>query len=314
MMENLNVQIVLATYNGERFLRQQLESILLQSYQNFKVLIRDDGSTDNTIHILLEYQNKYPEKFKLDTSNNKNLGATQNFAFLLSKTQADYIFFCDQDDIWLKDKVEKSLQKILEIENNNNSIPCLVFSDMKWIDEQNNVIFESVWKRMHLSPRVFSLNRLLIQNIPHGCTMVINKAMRNLACPIPNDAILHDHWIALLAVCCGKFDYLTEPGVLLRYHDKSVTRKLLTFSEKLKKYFDNLKSGREYEYYIKIRVNQAKALQIRASSFIQEEQYVLLQQFILLENTSGVRRKKIFIKNQFYRTTFWHTFKMIFRA
>jgi glycosyltransferase involved in cell wall biosynthesis len=307
------VEILLATYNGEKFIQEQLDSLMNQSDINFKILIRDDGSTDNTIKIINEYQQKFPTKIAVLKDNKKNVGATQNFGILLQYATADYIFFCDQDDIWLPNKIEVSLQKMKAIEN-DKAIPCIIFSDMKVIDEYGNITSDSVWQQLHLHPKYFVLNRLLVQNIPHGCTMLINKAMRNLASPIPKAAMLHDHWIALLAASCGKFDYIEKPTLLLRNHTQNVTRKPTSITQKIKRFSNNFLSKTEYEYYIKIRVEQAKALQLRASSFISDEHFDMLKQFNLLEKTKGIARKKIFIKHHFYRTTPWHTIKMILRS
>jgi glycosyltransferase involved in cell wall biosynthesis len=219
------VQILLATYNGERFLREQLDSLFNQTFSHFTVLIRDDGSTDNSLRIIETYQQKYPSKIIVLKDNKKNVGAAQNFGILLEHSTADYIFFCDQDDIWLPEKIEVSLKRMKLTEAGNIIKPCLIFSDMKAIDEAGNITADSVWKQLHLNPEYFTLNRLLVQNIPHGCTMLMNKAMRILASPIPKDAILHDHWIALLAVTCGNFNFIQEPTLLLRDHAQSVTRK-----------------------------------------------------------------------------------------
>jgi glycosyltransferase involved in cell wall biosynthesis len=308
------VQILLATYNGERFLREQLDSLFNQTFSHFTVLIRDDGSTDKSLRIIETYQQKYPSRIIVLKDNKKNVGAAQNFGILLEHSTADYIFFCDQDDIWLPEKVEISLEKMKSTEQENAAKPCLIFSDMKAMDEAGKITADSVWKQLYLHPEYFTLNRLLVQNIPHGCTMLINRAMRNLATPIPKDAILHDHWIALLAVTCGNFNFIQEPTLLLRDHAQSVTRKPASLTDKIKRFSTNFLSKKEYEYYIKIRVNQAKALQLRTSSFINEEQFDLLKKFLQLEKTSGMERKKIFIQNKFYRTTFWHTLKMILRS
>jgi len=308
------VQILLATYNGERFLREQLDSLFSQTFQDFSILVRDDGSTDNTLKIIEEYQQKFSAKIILLKDNKKNVGATQNFGILLEKSDADYVFFCDQDDIWLNNKIEISLQKMQAIEKGNIATPCLIFSDMKSMDEAGNIIADSVWQQLHLHPKYFILNRLLVQNIPHGCTMLINRAMRNLATPIPKQAMLHDHWIALLAVSSGKFDFIAEPTLLLRNHAQNVTRKSVSILDKLNRFLTNSLSKEQYEHYIKIRVNQAKALQLRASSFINDEHFDVLKNFIKLEKTKGFDRKKIFLQNKFYRTTFLHTLKMILRS
>lgn len=308
------VEVLLASYNGEKFLQEQLDSLINQTFSDFKITIRDDGSTDNTLKIIETYSQKYPSKISLLKDDKKNVGATQNFGILLESSTADYIFFCDQDDIWLPNKMEISLQKMKIIEQENKATPCLIFSDMKAIDEAGKIISNSVWQQLHLHPKYFTLNRLLVQNIPHGCTMLINKAMRNLAVPIPKAAMLHDHWIALLAATCGKYDFIKTPTLLLRNHAENVTRKKTSIFQKLKRFSSNFLSKKEYEYYITIRVNQAKALQLRTSTFISDEKFEVLKKFISLENANGISRKKIFIKNQFYRTTPWHTFKMIFRS
>ena len=309
-----SVQILLATYNGEKFLREQLDSLLNQTFQDFTVLIRDDGSTDATLKIIEEYQQKHQAQINLIKDDKQNVGVTQNFNLLLEKSTADYLFFCDQDDVWLNEKIELSLKKIQSLEAKNHSTPCMIYSDMKAIDEQGNITSDSVWQQLKLHPKYFTLNRLLVQNIPHGCTMVINKAMRNLAFPIPIDAILHDHWIALLAVTTGKFVAIETPLVLLRNHGENVTRKKSSFTEKLKRLVGNFLSKDEYEYFIKIRVTQAKALLGNPKNHLNKLQIETIQHFIQLESTRGFSRKKLFLQYKFFRTTFWHTLKMITRA
>lgn len=313
-MENPVVHILLATYNGEKFLRQQLDSLFNQTYKSFTLLVRDDGSTDNTLKIVEEYNSIFQGKIEIVKDEKKNVGAAQNFGILLAYSNADYIFLCDQDDIWIENKIEISLSKIFALENNQTNSPCVVFSDMKLIDESGALLNESLWKELHLHPDYFTLNRLLIQNIPHGCTMVINKAMRDLAIPVPPEVILHDHWIALLAASCGKWDYISTPTVLLRNHSQNVTRKKTTVADKLIRFTTNLFSKTEYEHFIRIRVRQAKALQQRTSKCIDKKNAEIIENFICLESTAGFTRKKILLANKFFRTSFLHTLKMILRA
>ncbi len=309
------VQIVLATFNGERFIRQQLDSLVQQSYTDFTVLIRDDGSTDHTITIISEYQSKYPDKFFLLQDHLKNnSGAKGNFSLLLEKTTADYIFFCDQDDVWNDDKVAFELQKIKTLENGEQCYPCMVFSDMKVINESGIEIQSSLWKLLHLHPDFFVLNRLLVQNIPHGCSMVINKAMRDLACPIPEAAIMHDHWIALLAASCGRWEAIATPSLRIRNHEENVTRKQSSLLQKIQRISKNLFSKKAYEYFFKIRVAQAEALLLQCGTLLNADQIYLLNNFITLSKTKGLARKKIIFRYKFYRTTFWHTLKMWLRA
>jgi glycosyltransferase involved in cell wall biosynthesis len=309
------VHILLATYNGERFIREQLDSLLQQTSKHFKVLIRDDGSNDHTSNIIADYQSRHPTVFEWIKDDIKNeRGATGNFALLLEYSNADYIFFCDQDDVWLPDKMSRELQKIKSIEDEKREQPCMIFSDMKAIDEAGTVISNSVWSDLHLHPRYFSLNRLLVQNIPHGCTMLINRAMRNLACPVPQEALLHDHWIALIAAACGNWDDMHEPTVLLRNHGENVTRKKMSASDKAKRYTGNLISKEAYEYFIRIRADQAEALLKRCGLLLDERQKRMLNDFISLRDGIGWRRKKLMLRHKFFRTTLLHTLKMIARA
>jgi len=313
-MEAGSVQILLATYNGGEFLAEQLDSLFSQTFQSFTLLIRDDGSSDNTLAIIAAYEQRFPDRIQLLIDDKRNVGATQNFGLLLEQSSANYIFFCDQDDVWLKNKMEVSLQKIRSLEDGDVAVPCMVFSDMKSIDEKGVVISGSVWHQLKLAPKYFTLPRLLVQNIPHGCTMVINRAMRNLAYPVPQQAILHDHWIALLAAACGKWAAITEPTILLRDHSANVTRKQTGIVEKVKRIITNTFSAEEYNYFIKIRTQQAGVLLQRTAGLITTRQSELLQDFSRLAATRGLSRKRILLKNKFYRTTFLHTLKMILRA
>jgi glycosyltransferase involved in cell wall biosynthesis len=312
--EQIKIDVLMATYNGEKFIRQQLDSLFRQTIQNFRIIIRDDVSSDNTLQIIESYREKFPERILIISDEQKNVGVTQNFNLLLERSEADYIFFCDQDDVWLPAKIETSLAAIQKLENKNIQTPCLVYADMKSIDEQGNIIANSVWLQLNLSPKYFTLNRLLIQNIPHGCTMLINKAMKKLVFPIPKDAILHDHWIALLAAACAKHISIHEPLMLLRNHSSNISRKQTSVVKKIQRFLSNTFSRKEYEYFISIRVRQAKALLTHIGNSLTEENKDLLNHFIQLEQANSIERKKIFLQYKFFRTTFWHNLKMILRS
>ena len=312
--EPYKIDVLMATYNGEKFIRQQLDSLFRQTIQNFTLIIRDDVSSDNTLQIIESYRQKFPDRILLISDEQKNVGVTQNFNLLLEKSAADYIFFCDQDDVWLPSKIETSLSAIQALETVHTQTPCLVYADMKSIDEQGNIIANSVWQQLNLSPKYFTLNRLLVQNIPHGCTMLINKAMRNLVFPIPKEAILHDHWIALLAAACAKHASINEPLMLLRNHSSNISRKKISVTKKIQRFLTNTFSREEYEYIIKIRTRQAKALMTHIGNSITEENKDLLKHFIELEQANSIERKKIFLQYKFFRTTFWHNLKMILRS
>jgi glycosyltransferase involved in cell wall biosynthesis len=308
------IEILLATYNGERFIAEQLDSIFRQTYPHFRIIVRDDGSSDKTKDILKTYAANYPPKIQVLEDDGKNAGATQNFARLLQYSNADYVAFCDQDDVWLPDKLEISLQKLQKLEQGNHNRPCLVYSDMKLIDEAGQVLQDSVWKQLQLDPKHFKFNRLLIQNIPHGCTMMFNRAMKELVSPIPPAAMLHDHWMAIIASLLGAHAAIMEPLVLLRNHDQNVTRKKTTWMQKADRYLENILSDDAYEQMVRVRVGQAKAIRDRYGKQLSSAQSHTLDEFIALEDSRGMKRKWKYLKNGFFRTTFRHTLKMILRG
>ena len=212
------VDILLATYNGEKYLREQIDSILNQSYKDFRLIISDDCSQDNTKSILDEYVQKdgriivYCQK--------KNLGVTQNFEFLLSKVESDYYMFSDQDDIWKEDKIEKCINKIKE-ENAD-----LVYSDLEVVDENLNVIYDSYWKLKGFYNRIKNYNdfkSLYLNNYITGCTMHSKKEWIERILPFPKNSefVIFDYWIALMISQDGKMVYIEEPLTKYRQHKKN---------------------------------------------------------------------------------------------
>lgn len=308
------IDILLATYNGEKYLHKQIDSVLAQTYSNLKIWIRDDGSTDNTPQILATYQQKYPNKIHIIEDNLGNLGVTQNFNELAKHSTAKFIAFCDQDDIWIPEKIEKSMVLMDEYLKKPNKSICFVYSDMKIINKYDNTTHDSFWKLAYLHPKHFTFNRLLMQNIPHGCTILMHQELKNMAFPIPKNAILHDHWLSLVTVVFGQAIATEEQLVLIRNHGENVTQRKNNNWMRLKRFYKNFSTQDEYIKHLMVRIEQAKAFQQQYSSLLPEKEKQILEQFLLLEHTKGWKRKMIYIKNKFYRTTLFHTLKMIWRA
>ena len=310
----LRYVLITPARNEEKYLEQTIQSVVAQTVRPMKWVVVSDGSTDRTLDILRAYSERYPDRVLILADEHRGLGATQNFAHLLLHATAPYIAFCDQDDIWLPEKLEWSLRELKRLQLEFPGKPVLVYSDMQVIDADGNLLASSAWQQLNLDPKYFTLNRLLIQNIPHGCTMMIDRAMQELVCPIPAEAMLHDHWIALSAVLLGAHQAIDTPLVLLRNHGGNVTRRETGTGEKLERYWKNLRSDAAYEAMVQQRVAQASALREKYGKRLEDTERRTLDQFVMLGSTRGLLRKWLYLRNGFFRTTWRHTLKMVLRG
>lgn len=212
------VEILLSTYNGSPFLREQLDSLLNQTYGNWSLIIRDDGSTDDTLEIIRDYRARFPGKITLIEGQGRRLGPCQSYARLLGRTTANYIMFCDQDDLWLPEKIEETLHRMRSLELQYPGLPLLIHTDMTVADRDLRVNSDSFWAYQHLNPELTQLSDLLMLNNVTGCTMMINRELKRRALPVPEGAIIHDWWFALVASGFGKIDHLPASTLIYRQH------------------------------------------------------------------------------------------------
>lgn len=193
-------EILMSTYNGEAYLREQLDSILAQTFSDWRLLVRDDGSTDSTPAILAEYAERFPDRIRIVSDGLHNLGAMRSFEKLLGGSTADYVFFADQDDVWLPEKMERMMAAIRKEEAAlPENTPVIIHSDLLVVDAQLQPIAESFWRYSYLHPDLIDrhLHFLAIANTVTGCAMVMNKASRAVALPFSPDAFMHDASIAV---------------------------------------------------------------------------------------------------------------------
>lgn len=218
-----NVNVLLAVYNGEKYLESQLDSLVNQTYRNYTVNIRDDDSIDNTKAIILDYIRRYPEVFTQIEIKSDFQGAAGNFGALLSNSRADYIMCCDQDDIWLPQKIESAV-KYLEFYESvfGDETPLLLHTNLKVVNEKLNVIDDSFWRYQKLNHHWGeAFNLILTQNVVTGCAMIVNRALLDRALPIPREAVMHDWWLALVACAFGKIVAVDEANILYRQHESN---------------------------------------------------------------------------------------------
>lgn len=231
------ISILMATYNGEKYLREQIDSILAQTEQNWILYIRDDGSTDSTPQIIHEYAMNYPGMIIPVHDALGSQGCIHNFMALLKYAQSDYYMFCDQDDIWLPGKAEKSLKAMKAAEKElTKRVPVCVHTDLEVVDENGQQLHPSFVEKLGLDAQGATFASLIYSNVVTGCTVMINQAMKKLLDEVPQSCMMHDQWVGLLAEGCGKRVYLPEATIRYRQHgDNVMGANSRTFVDKLGK-------------------------------------------------------------------------------
>ena len=243
MYDTDKIAILLATYMGENYIEEQLQSLLNQTYTNWIAYIHDDGSTDKTCEIIQSYAEKYADKFVIVYGKSTG-GARNNFFFLMSQVRAPYFMFCDQDDIWLPNKIETTYHEMKKIEHKEQEqTPVLVFTELKVVDKHLNTIAEKMSDYQGLDCKDVTLNHILAQNVVTGCTMMINSTLCDKMLQVKNKKhiIMHDWWAALIAVTYGKIVYIDESTILYRQHGENSigASQATSFMYKLKKFFSS---------------------------------------------------------------------------
>lgn len=225
MIKNLPfVSILMCSYNGAANISSQIDSILLQNYPNWNLYIHDDGSSDETISIIERYVSQYSNIF-LVLDGVKGRGAKDSFIWLMEQIDSDYYMFCDQDDFWLNNKIELTIEYLLKNEAiYGKNIPIVVHSDLFVVDENLNMINESFWRYSKLSPKLLSnYANLQILNCVTGCAMGFNRAAKECSLPINNLAPMHDWWVALSTLKNnGIIDDINTCTIKYRQHSNNV--------------------------------------------------------------------------------------------
>lgn len=295
--ENPKVDILLATYNGEKYLDEQLNSIVNQTFQNWRIIASDDGSSDSTRWLLNEYARK-DARIKVLPAAVPHGSACANFMSLIEHSTSRYFMFCDQDDVWLQDKIEKSLEAINSIEQTAMAeTPLLVYSDTIVVDESLRELDKSYLSYSGKKSIDSSVNQLLMTNVVPGCTLLGNSALRNLAirCEASsagNKILMHDWWLALVAVSCGKLYKMPDSGVLYRQHDSNVVG-----AEKETVFSVLSRVGRSAEMFWKC-VDQAEYLLQCYEHDMSGESRKVVQSFVSLKYQPKYLRARFAIKNK----------------
>ena len=300
------VTILMATYNGAVFFREQINSIIGQTYTNWELLIRDDNSTDGTMKLILEAVKEDPRiKMVIDPSDVHS--ACANFSSLLSwakaNTNIEYVMFCDQDDIWLASKIECSLKKLQETEVLNVGKPCLVYGHLNMMSEDGAPLSEVITMS---SPPLF--NNIIVQNPMFGCTMMFNAALSNLIQNIPLTAENHDYWIALVAVSFGCYAIINEDIILYRQHTNNVTSQGTGFMKRFHRYYDNTKQIKE----LKTKLVMLGDFYDQYYEKLEQGNKTILEQFLkAFKAPTPLLLLRIIYKHKIYKITKLQTIAML---
>lgn len=298
MVETM-VDILLTTYNGEKYLAAQLDSILSQTYTDFKIIIRDDGSIDSTISIIRDYIYKYPDKIALIEDDIACKSACKNFFQLVKHSSAEYIMFCDQDDVWLPEKIQLSMDAMYECEKRHGeSKPILIYGDYQIVDEQLNIISENTAKYY----REEKFSRILVQNYVHGCLAFMNRALCEKIGEYDDRILMHDWWVALIASAFGEVKHI--PALLMKYRQHSNNEvgeiDVRNWRYRISKLFDSgARSSKNLCY------RQAQALKERLYNDMPEESKKSLDSFLdISQHKSKIVRIYMLKKGDFLKSDF----------
>lgn len=266
--------ILLSTYNGENYLRQQLNSLFCQTYSNFTLYVRDDGSNDQTMDILMEYEREF-SNIILFKDTEKHRGACMSFLWLLENVEAEYYMFCDQDDVWFPSKVQLTLDAIQAEEHRSHNIPVLVHTDLIVTNRKLEVISESLWLNDKTDPSKITRKYLRIVNYITGCTMLFNRKARDLSLTYEREIFMHDFWVGICVDSAGgKIVTLPIPTIFYRQHANNTigaSSKKYRFP-RLQRYFHLPDFKYSYDLYhmnkSKYNTNPLKYLLLRLSFYL----------------------------------------------
>ncbi|HFI0328201.1 TPA: glycosyltransferase family 2 protein [Streptococcus suis] len=292
----MKVNILMSTYNGQQFLAEQIRSIQEQSYTDWTLFIRDDGSSDNTKEILKDFEHQDSRIHLIDSDKSDNLGVIKSFHKLVNHDRADYYFFSDQDDVWLPNKLELSLK---EAQNHPADLPLMVYMDLKVVNQDLEIMTESMVKSQSHHANT-ELVQELTENTVTGGVAMINHALAEMW-QETDDILMHDWYLALLASAFGNLVFIDQPGELYRQHSDNVLG-ARTLSKRFKKwirphilfavYWDLIKnSQKQARHLLQMPLSQSNRELIEAFVTIMDKP--MIERFRILRKY-GLRKNKAF--------------------
>lgn len=296
------VTIVMTTYNGEKYVGEQIDSILSSTCKDFLLQIHDDGSTDSTMDILKKYADRYPEIIHI-YRNKSNLGVTRNFLNAICRTATDYVMLCDQDDVWMPNKITDTLARMRNMEaQHGNEIPIAVFTDAVISDGKMNVLQDSFFRSGKLDPSKTDLPHILMENKLIGCTVMINSLLRRIlqSHNLPGHARFHDWWIALIAASFGRIGFIAEPTMYYRQHGKNIVG-----NQSFLSYFGNrIRTLKKQKKSLLALEKQADEFRILYRDILSVEKAEVINRFADLHNNNFFMKRYYILRYGYKKTGF----------
>lgn len=294
------VTIVMTTYNGEKYVGEQIESILSSSYKDVELFIYDDGSKDDTLSILRNYESLSPDIIHV-FQNEVNLGVNTNFLSAICKTTTEYVMLCDQDDVWKPNKIAITLKRMRNMEVQiGKEIPLAVFTDAVVVDSELKVLKNSFFESGHLNPNKIDLPHLLMENKLIGCTVMVNSALRKVlqGHKLPQEAKFHDWWLALIASAFGRIGYVNESTLFYRQHGENVVGNtgFLTYFK------DRITSLRTQKDSLIALQHQAEEFSNIYGDFIPMKNKLTIDRFASLQKVNMIERRMNILKYGYLKT------------
>ena len=283
------IAVVMATYNGAVFIEQQLHSLLQQTLQPDLVIIRDDASEDATFEILTRYANQ--RGFKV-SKNPQRLGVNENFAKAVADVPDGYLIaFCDQDDYWLPEKLEKSVQLLTSLTTDPTQ-PAMVYSDLMLMNKAGELIHTSVHQQRGQHRYEHVWDTFLYGNMVSGCTIVMNTAMKSMMAELPpQGGFIYDAWLAMAAFGFGRIAKLPQPLIHYRQHTQNVTFTDHRARNRMERWINHWHNSWKANTYLQEEIKLAKAFHSMYANRLSVDKKNSLAHLIALNNCHYLKKK-----------------------
>lgn len=307
------VVVLLATFNGSPYLRQQLDSIAAQSHRHWQLVVADDDSQDDTLSIVQNFSEDHPNRVRILRGGAVGSARANFFRLLNAAGPAPYFAFCDQDDVWSPDKLEVLVRRCQQLQTQRGDAPCLVYSDLAVVDAQLGLLNHSFMNQVRAHPYGITYKTLLTENAIPGCAMLFSATLADVFRANEFDqskAIMHDWWIALLASTLGHLSYVPTPLVNYRQHATntlgSVHRSGPAFI--FSKLFRGDRSAALQSYW------QASAFLTAYGDLLGPAHHAEIYAFASLRHRRKIERVRVILKHRILKQTFGRRAYQLLRA